>query len=125
MPFHSSHRPQKVLLAQFSPYVHKGRPKPHSFIFLISLSFISCLSQPLSLSIFTHCVCPPSAKRGTSSTRIKGAVPTPRLHDDYTAPSDPGLSKRVIFEKNSVVINVGLMLGQRRRRRPNIKPALA
>ena len=119
MQFHSSHRPQKVLLAQFSPYVHKGRPKPHSFIFLISLSFISCLSQPLSLSIFTHCVCPPSAKRGTSNTRIKGAVPTPRLHDDYTAPSDPGL------EKNSVVFKVSLMLGQRRRRRPSIKLTLA
>ena len=32
----SSHHPQEVLLAQFSPYVHKGGPKPDSFHFLRS-----------------------------------------------------------------------------------------
>ena len=31
---HSSHHPQKVLLAQFSLYVHKGGLKPDSFHFL-------------------------------------------------------------------------------------------
>ena len=31
---HSSHHPQKVLLAQFSLYVNKGGLKPHSFHFL-------------------------------------------------------------------------------------------
>ena len=30
---HSSHHPQEVLLAQFSPYVHKGGLKPDSFHF--------------------------------------------------------------------------------------------
>ena len=30
--FHSSHHSQEVLLAQFSPYVHKGGLKPDSFI---------------------------------------------------------------------------------------------
>ena len=32
----SSHRPQEVLLAQFSLYVHKGGLKPDSFHFLCS-----------------------------------------------------------------------------------------
>ena len=32
--FQSSHHPQEVLLAQFSPYVHKGGLKPDSFHFI-------------------------------------------------------------------------------------------
>ena len=31
---HSSHHPQEVLLAQLSPYVHKGGLKPDSFHFV-------------------------------------------------------------------------------------------
>ena len=31
MSSHSSQHPQEVLLAQFSPHVHKGGIKPHSF----------------------------------------------------------------------------------------------
>ena len=34
---HSSHLPQKVLLAQFSLYVHKGGLKPDYFHFFLSL----------------------------------------------------------------------------------------
>ena len=34
---HSSHHPQKVLLGQFSQYVHKGGLKSHSFHFCLSL----------------------------------------------------------------------------------------
>ena len=34
---HSSHRPQEVLLAQFSQYVHKGWLKPDYFHFFLSL----------------------------------------------------------------------------------------
>ena len=33
LSLHSSHHPQKVLLAQFSLYVHKGGIKHHSFHF--------------------------------------------------------------------------------------------
>ena len=32
----SSHHPQEVLLAQFSPYMHKGGLNPHSFHFCLA-----------------------------------------------------------------------------------------
>ena len=35
----SSHRPQEVLLAQFSLYVHKGGLKPDSFHFFTYLKY--------------------------------------------------------------------------------------
>ena len=41
--FHSSHHPKEVLLAQFSPHVHKGGLKPHSFHLVSKI-----------LVIFTH-----------------------------------------------------------------------
>ena len=45
----SSHQPQKVLLAQFSLYVHKGGLKPDSFHFFVSE--MTC-SAPISDSLF-------------------------------------------------------------------------
>ena len=43
----SSHHPQKVLLAQFSLYVHKGGLKPDSFHFPVSLSYVFVLLNVL------------------------------------------------------------------------------
>ena len=43
VPFHLSHHPQDVSLAQFSLHVHKGDLKPHSFYFYTFLNF-SCIA---------------------------------------------------------------------------------
>ena len=40
-PSHA-HHPQKVLLAQFSPYVHKGGLKPHSFYLFLPMIICVC-----------------------------------------------------------------------------------
>ena len=40
----SSHHPQEVLLAQFSPYVHKGGLKPDSFHFIFS-RHVACITK--------------------------------------------------------------------------------
>ena len=42
----SSHHPQKVLLAQFSLYVHKGGLKPDSLHFINPYNAKICLSKP-------------------------------------------------------------------------------
>ena len=59
----SSHRPQEVLLAQFSLYVHKGGVKPDSFHFIFRMKMstkllyqymaIFLIFQPLQI-IFIH-----------------------------------------------------------------------
>ena len=47
----SSHHPQEVLLAQFSPYVHKGGLKPDSFHYITRLlTACSAENQDYSLS---------------------------------------------------------------------------
>ena len=55
---HPSHHPQKILLAQFSLYVHIGGLKPHSFHFIYVLMLLTFLSfsrvifLPLTKSVF-------------------------------------------------------------------------
>ena len=57
---HSSHLPQKVLLAQFSLYVHKGGLKPDSFHFflhticVVTLGYLTHISLALSNNTLTH-----------------------------------------------------------------------
>ena len=41
-PSHA-HHPQKVLLAQFSPYVHKGGLKPHFILFIFTHDYLCVL----------------------------------------------------------------------------------
>ena len=48
----SSHHPQKVLLAQFSLYVHKGGLKPDSFDLVVSLCKISHFRKSSFCSFF-------------------------------------------------------------------------
>ena len=47
----SSHHPQKVLLAQFSLYVHKGGLKPDSFHFICTLPYFSITLRVKALSL--------------------------------------------------------------------------
>ena len=55
----SSHHPQEVLLAQFSPYVHKGGLKPDSFHFIfVSVGLCRtiriCLHHFCPIALFTR-----------------------------------------------------------------------
>ena len=62
---HSSHHHQEVLLAQFSPYVHKCGLKPDSFHFIFSMYFYAfvnyCFYSPSSPIIRESIPIPPVA----------------------------------------------------------------
>ena len=95
----SSHHPQEVLLAQFSLYVHKG-----------FISWKDC-HTPL------HCLPWSSLPNPVTCVIIKtyGGLPWIGSTHRHT---------RIIPANTRRWTNVGLMLGQRRRRRVNIKPTL-
>ena len=64
--YYSSHHPQEVLLAQFSPYVHKGGLKSDSFHFMkITMSSKSSISDIVNIS---------SVNKSTTSSMVYGEL---------------------------------------------------